>query len=97
VSESSLSLFGIGQLLVGSWGAGTVFSIFVPPQLTITPSAANVILTWPTNFTGFTIQSTTNLTSPVWTTNLPAPVVVNGEYTVTNPISGTQQFFRLSQ
>ncbi len=29
--------------------------------------------------------------------HLPAPVVVNGQYTVTNPISGKQQFFRLSQ
>ena len=42
-------------------------------------------------------QSTTNLTSAVWTTNSPGPVVVNELNTVTNPISGTQQFFRLSQ
>jgi hypothetical protein len=33
----------------------------------------------------------------VWTTNSPAPVVANGQNTVTNPISGTQQFFRLTQ
>jgi hypothetical protein len=66
--------------------------------VTITPSGANVILTWPTNFTGFTLQSATNLASPAaWTTNSPTPVVVNGQNTVTNPISGTQQFFRLSQ
>jgi uncharacterized repeat protein (TIGR03803 family) len=81
----------------GSYGSGTVFSISLPPQLTITPAAANVILTWPTNFTGFTLQSTTNLASPAWTANLPAVVVVNGLNTVTNPISGIQQFFRLSQ
>jgi hypothetical protein len=43
-------------------------------------------------------QSTTNLGSPaVWTTNSLVPVVVNGQNTVTNPISGTQQFFRLIQ
>jgi hypothetical protein len=35
--------------------------------------------------------------SPVWTTNLPAPVVVNGQNTLTDPISGTLRFFRLSQ
>ena len=74
-----------------------IFSISLPPQLTITPATANVVLSWPTNFTGFTLQSTTNLASTVWSTNLPAPAVVNGQYTVTNPISGTQQFFRLSQ
>jgi hypothetical protein len=33
----------------------------------------------------------------VLTTNSPAPVVVNGQYAVTNPISGTPQYFRLSQ
>jgi uncharacterized repeat protein (TIGR03803 family) len=87
----------------GSSGAGTVFSLSLLPQLRATPSAANVILTWPTNiagfdYSGFSLQSTTNLVSPaVWTTNSPAPVVVNGQNTVTNPIAGTQQFFRLSQ
>jgi len=77
-----------------------VFSLALPgpPQLTITPSGADVILTWPTNAAGFTLQSTTNLVSPaVWTTNSPAPVVVNGQNTVTNPISSSQQFFRLAR
>ena len=35
-------------------------------------------------------QSTTNLgSSAIWTTNSLAPVVVNGQYTVTNPVSGS--------
>jgi hypothetical protein len=55
-------------------------------------------LTWPTNAVGFTLQSTTNLHSPAaWVTNSPAPVVINGQNTVTNPISGAQQFYRLRQ
>jgi uncharacterized repeat protein (TIGR03803 family) len=88
---------------LGGGGAnkGTLYRISLdtvtPPQLTITPSAPNVILAWPTNYTGFTLQAATDLSSPMWTTNLPAPVVVNGVNTVTNPVSGTQQFFRLSQ
>ena len=85
----------------GTSGNGTVFSINLSsassPQLTITPAGANVLLSWPTNFTGFTLQSTTTLSSPGWTTTFPAPVVVNGQYMVTNPISGTQQFYRLAQ
>ena len=76
---------------------GTVFSISLQPQLAIGSVNGNFVLTWLTNFSAFTLQSTTNLASPVWTTNLPAPVIVNGQYTVTNPITGTQQFFRLSQ
>ena len=86
----------------GSTGNGTVFSFSLLPHLVISPSGQNVILTWPTNYAGFdystfALQSTTNFSSLVWTSNLPSPVVVNGQYTVTNPISGTQQFFRLSQ
>jgi len=82
----------------GSAGNGTVFSLFIPPQLTIIPSRANVILTWPTNATGFTLQSTTNLVSPVFWTNVsPGPVVVDWQNAVTNPILGTQHFYRLSQ
>jgi hypothetical protein len=55
-------------------------------------------LTWPTNAAGFTLQSTTNLVSPaVWSTVSPGPVVVNGQNAVTNPVSGTQNFYRLSQ
>jgi uncharacterized repeat protein (TIGR03803 family) len=88
----------------GSTGNGTIFSLSLPlPQLTIILSGTNVILTWPTNapgfdYSGFTLQSTTNLVSPVvWSTNSPAPTIVNGQNAVTNPISGTQQFYRLSQ
>jgi uncharacterized repeat protein (TIGR03803 family) len=84
----------------GSFGYGTIFSISLPvtqPQLTITPAVAVVMLSWPTSSPGFTLQSSTNLASPLWATNLQAPVVVNGQYIVTNPISATRQFFRLSQ
>lgn len=82
----------------GSSAAGTIFRFFLPPRLTIIPSEEDILLTWPTNATGFTLQSSTNLGSlAVWSTNSPVPVVVNGQNTVTNPISGSQQFFRLSQ
>jgi uncharacterized repeat protein (TIGR03803 family) len=87
----------------GSSGNGTVFSLTLPPpviapQLTINLSATNVILTWPTNATGFTLQSTTNLVPPVvWSAVSPAPVAVNTNNAVTNIISGKQMFYRLSQ
>jgi uncharacterized repeat protein (TIGR03803 family) len=82
----------------GKYGAGTLFSLTVPlpPELTILASAPNVLLTWSTNFTGFTLQSTTNFLAPaVWAPVSPAPVVVNGLNTVTNPAAGVQQFYRL--
>ncbi len=86
----------------GSYSGGTVFSLSFPPQLTIIPSGPYVFLTWPTNYagfdyTGFTLQSTTNLLSPVWTTVSPGPVVIGGQSVVVNTISGAGQFYRLSQ
>jgi uncharacterized repeat protein (TIGR03803 family) len=80
----------------GSAGNGTVFALSWP-ELTIMPSGTNAVLTWPTNATGFNLQSATNLVSPVtWSLVSPSPVVVNGHFTVTNPISETQLFYRLS-
>jgi uncharacterized repeat protein (TIGR03803 family) len=93
---SGNTLFGTAEC-GGTSGFGTVFSIFIQPQLTIVPSGQSVILTWPTNYADFTLQTTTNLISPVWITNSQVPVIVNGQNTVTNPISGKQQFFRLSK
>jgi uncharacterized repeat protein (TIGR03803 family) len=85
----------------GAGGYGTIFSITLPvspPPLTITASSTNVTLMWPTNAAGFTLQSRTNLaSSAVWTAVSAAPVVVNGQNIVTNPISGTQQFYRLQE
>jgi hypothetical protein len=82
---------------------GEIIIIAVPPPLSITADGANVVLTWPAADTGFTttgyrLESATNLVPPVaWQTNSTAPVVVNGQNTVTNPITGTQMFFRLKQ
>jgi uncharacterized repeat protein (TIGR03803 family) len=82
----------------GISGNGTVFSLSFPPQPTIIPSGPYVILTWPSDYAGYILQSTTNLgSSAVWATNSPAPVVIGGQNVVINTISGRQQFFRLSQ
>jgi uncharacterized repeat protein (TIGR03803 family) len=97
---SGTTLYGTANT-GGPSGYGSVFSVPIPagpPELGISRSAANVIITWSTNITGFTLQSTTNLDSPsFWSTVSPGPTVVNGQNTVTNPISGNQQFYRLSQ
>ena len=84
----------------GTNGSGMVFSVSlsVPPELTITLSGSAVILTWPTNATGFTLQTTTNLDSPIgWSNVVPAPVAGNMTYTATNSITDTARFYRLSQ
>jgi hypothetical protein len=70
--------------------------LYSMPQLTIISSGSNVIMSWPAA-ANFTLQSTGNLTSQGWTPVAPVPPVVNGQNTVTNSISGSQRFFRLSQ
>lgn len=69
-----------------------------PLTLNIQVSGPNAILTWPAYFTNnFVLAFATNLVSPVWNTNLPSPVAVNGQNTVTNPIANSKQFYRLQQ
>jgi hypothetical protein len=69
-----------------------------PPQLTITHSGADIILAWTNTDTGFTLESATNLIPPVtWSKVSPAPVIINGQFTVTNAVSRSQEFYRLSQ
>jgi sugar lactone lactonase YvrE len=91
-----------GNVYVADDGNYTIRKGFLPqPQLTILLSGvppSGIVLTWPTNAVGFTLQCTTNLASPVvWSTNSPAPVVIGDQNVVTNPITGPQQFFRLVQ
>jgi len=75
-----------------------IITVTLRPQLKLTRQSSNVILTWPTNSSGFTLKSATNLVSPVaWTTASPAPVIVNGQNTVTNPAGGTRKYYRLEK
>ena len=97
------STTGSGTSTTAIVGSATYFTVITTPAsasaapvLTIIPSGTNVLVEWPTNATGYTLEFSTNLASTVWSTNLPAPVVVNTNNVVTNGISGTRRFFRLS-
>ena len=82
----------------GTGGVGTVVSLFVPPPLNISYSGTNAVLAWPTNADGFALLSATNVSSgAAWTPVAPAPVNNNGQFTVTNPVSGGPVFFRLAR
>ena len=70
-------------------------------QLAIIPAGTNALLTWPTNFNGYTLQSTTNLNvNPAalaaWTYVSTVPAIIATNNVVTNTISGPQKFFRLA-
>jgi uncharacterized repeat protein (TIGR03803 family) len=90
---SGSTLYGTANV-DGIANDGAVFGLSVTlpaaPLLAITLSGTNVILQWPTNAGVFNLESTTNLASPQW-------IIVSGQNAVTNPVSGTQKFYRLSQ
>jgi formylglycine-generating enzyme len=65
--------------------------------LSIALEGEQVVISWPAAATNCFLQSTTNLSPAEWSTVSVAPVVISGQYTVTNSISGTQQFYRLGQ
>ncbi len=83
----------------GQAGAGTVFSFtLAQPQLAIASAGTNVVLTWSASAVGYNLEFTTNLAPPaVWSTNLPAPIILGGLNTVTNAIGPASRFYRLSQ
>jgi hypothetical protein len=67
-----------------------------PVSLSITRSAGNAVLSWPTNLSGvFTLRSTGNLLSGPWATNSPAPVINGSVFTVTEPVGPTNKFYQL--
>jgi hypothetical protein len=78
--------------------SGAVLTVTVNADQSGTVGPNSIILTWPaTTNGGFSLQSTTNVCSPmVWANVSNSPVVVNGQNIVTNLISGGQQFFRLA-
>jgi uncharacterized repeat protein (TIGR03803 family) len=96
VSLFGNALYGTAEV-GGNSGYGTVFRLSVPlPVLAIVPDGTNVLLKWPASPGGFSLQSTTNLASPLsWVGSSSAPAIVNGLNTVTNPNIGSQQYFRL--
>ena len=71
-------------------------SVIFVPTLTINQIGTNAVLSWTTAAVGYNLQSTTNLASPNW---LPVPGIIftNGSnLMLTNGISGSTRFFRLS-
>jgi hypothetical protein len=106
-SNPALTLYvfgssGGGIAVTGTEDTATNFNAstgtFTLPPLTAVHSGTGCILQWPTNATGFTLQSSTNLLSATgWTNVTTAPAVVNTNNVVTNSLTGPPRYFRLLQ
>jgi uncharacterized repeat protein (TIGR03803 family) len=69
--SSSNTFFGTDEW-GGTLSRGRVYSLVFPPQLSIIRMGAYMLLSWPTDYagidyTGYALQSTTNLASGIWT------------------------------
>ena len=100
--------FGILLYAVGDVFGSTSSNYGTPPELyaisPFTPSLAatragnQIVLSWPTNNTaGFSLQTSTTLgPGATWSAMSPLPALAGNQWVVTNSISGTNRFFRLS-
>lgn len=81
----------------GAWSSYSIPTTFTtaPPSLTVAEFQGNVIVSWPTNADGFSLQYTTDLTSTNWNPVLSPPIVVGTQNVVTNATTNPASFFRL--
>jgi plastocyanin len=81
----------------GAWSpysASTSFSTVAPPLTGLRGTNA-IVLKWPTNSAGFTLESSRNLSSGAWSTVSPPPQVLAGENVVTNSLGDSTRLYRL--
>ena len=68
------------------------------PRLNIVRASDGVVLFWPTNFGGFTLESAPELRPPgLWTLVDPPPVIVGDQFRVTNTIGASNRFYLLTK
>jgi glucuronoarabinoxylan endo-1,4-beta-xylanase len=65
------------------------------PSLTGTRQGDNLVLSWPTNASGFGLEYSTNVSGGTWLPFPAAPAVLGNNFTVTSGVSNEAGFFRL--
>jgi hypothetical protein len=67
------------------------------PSVTARVVAPNVVLSWPTNALGFSLQSSTNLTAGSWLAVTNTAVIVGSNYAMTLSAPQGKRFFRVKR
>jgi hypothetical protein len=75
---------------------GPTQALTTSASMSVAQSGSNLVLSWPLAAAGFTLQSSSSLTSGAWMP-VPAPQIVGSSWQVTVPKSGSAQFYRLSR
>jgi hypothetical protein len=77
---------------------GRIARFAIPPPVFLSvqlDSGTNVVLTWPTNATGYTLEANGDLNYSYWYPVWPPPVIVGTNNVVTNTHTESMLFYRL--
>ncbi len=85
----------LSQTQIQTVMAGDFSAFVLQPQLSISRSAGNVLLSWPAVQSTFQLQSTAILAPASWAGVTNSPVQNGSTLTVTLPVGADTQFFRL--
>jgi len=88
---------GDAGVITGGWSLTITTATTVPVLLSISQAGTNAILSWTNAAAGYTLQAAPSLSSTTWTNVSPAPVIVSGNYTVTNAMTNSSTFYRLAK
>ena len=67
------------------------------PVLHITSAAPNVVLSWSSEVTGYTLKAAPSLLTPTTWTNVGTGTVIGNQYFVTNSAGAAALFYRLQK
>ena len=103
-ADPGASLTLVGSTLYGTTAGGgtnsvgTVFALGLPapPSMGITTVANQIVISWPTNATGYALQSIASL-SGSWSNVTSGITIVGTNHVFTNIVNGNAAFFRLAQ
>ncbi len=79
------------QPLASATQTGTLFCPFPPPTLAIAPA---VLVSWPGEDVGWTVESATGVDGP-WAASGATPFAQQGRHSIAVPTDGERRFFRL--
>jgi hypothetical protein len=67
------------------------------PRLVVASAGQNLVFTWPDYITGYSLQTSTNLgAGAAWVpVAVPSPILTNGTFLITVPMTGYQAFYRI--
>ena len=82
----------------GDYGGGNIFRIVMPgPQLNSSRSGQQLVISWRTNYAGYTLQSCSNLSFSTWSDVTNSATPAGGQFFVTNTLNPGAGFFRLKK